>query len=214
MNKVQMYYAGIDLLNAFCELNAIARPIVVSVTPDDRYYHLNTCAFYRFRCIDAEEPTIWIMIDKCAAKGEVGRAWSWPGYVVDRTPYGVLQHELGHHVDWIASDRTKKTFQEGLYSYAVYQHSKEKPITGYLGTDTDQATFYKEWFAEIFRLFVTNPDLCRLLRPRFYEFISQRFKLCEQLPWRQVLREAPARTIAAAEKKIAENTKAKAGLFE
>lgn len=220
--KEAMFDAGWALLRQFCLVNGFEAPRVVTLTPADRYYHLNTCAFYRFDSIEPGRggdrvrvgPTIWIMIDKCAARGEVGRQWSWPGYVVDRTPYGVLQHELGHHIDHITSDKSKATFQEGLYSYAVYQHSQEPPITSYLGTDKQVATFYKEWFAEIFRLFVTNPDLCRLLRPRFYEFVKARYQpVCDFIDWRAVLDGAPARTIAAAEKKIADCRPAPAKLF-
>lgn len=214
--KQEMYRAGVGLLNLFCQHNAIPLPDIISLTKESRYYHLKTCGFYRpYRLNHDEEnrdgeelkrierPTIWIMVEKCAAKGMAGRQWSWPGYVVDRTPVGVLAHELGHHVDHLFSDRTKKTFQEGLYSYLVWEKSnREEPITSYLGTDKETTTYYKEWFAEIFRVYVTNPDLCKHLRPGFYNAIFSNLQPVISGDWREAMNNAPERQLDAALKKI------------
>ena len=120
-------------------------PEIKRIGNQERVYNLATCGFYR-------PTTIHIMVEKCAARGFGGRAWSWPGYAVDRTPYGVIQHELGHHVDSIRFKAPK-----AIFSKLIWEESKEAPLTGYLGTDKDEVTFYMEWFAENFRLFVTNP---------------------------------------------------------
>jgi hypothetical protein len=55
----------------------------------------------------------------------------------------------------------------------------------------------------MFRVFVTNPDLLRLVRPRtFRELTAARLKPVFADTWRDRLQGAPARTLAAAEKHI------------
>jgi hypothetical protein len=77
----------------------------------------------------------------------------------------------------------------------LYRETKEAPISGY-------APNVNEWFAEIFRLFVTNPDLLRLLRPKMYERLKDRFKIVEDRPWDQIVTMERQRN--AARNKIAE----------
>lgn len=192
-----LFIKGLELMRDFCALNGITQPAVLRLGKSDRLYHLATCAFYR--------PTsIHIMVEKCALRGFGGRAWSWPAYVIDRTPYGVLQHELGHHVDDVKSTKPLKQ-KTDLFSYRIHEQSQEPPMTGYLGTDTRAQTFYMEWFAENFRLFVTNPDLSRVLRPKFYAaLVREGIRPLHSEPWRNVLEklQAGARYILQAEKKI------------
>jgi hypothetical protein len=201
--KESLYAAGLERMRQWCALNQFHEPTVNRLARTDRLYHLATCAFYR-------PTTISIMVEKCAHPGTAGRAWSWPAYVIDRTPYGVIQHELGHHVDLRSSSGS-------LFSQGVWEFSREDPLTGYLGTDQRRNTFYMEWFAEIFRLFVTNPDLCRLLRPRFYEAVTQRhgLKPIASPSWDQVLAGhlAPSRITDQARKKIT-NERPDVSLFE
>ena len=148
---------------------------------------MGACAFYR-------RNTIYICVEKCAQPGTAGRSWSWPGYIVDRTPYGVLAHELGHSVDHALSQETGAYF--GNFSRDIFRITGEEAITNY-------APNVAEWWAEIFRLFVTNPALLKVLRPRTYEAA---LKLgLRPLPgddWKQVLADAPERTLKAAENKI------------
>ena len=59
-----------------------------------------------------------------------------------------------------------------------------------------------EWFAEIFRLFVTNSDLLRLIKPRTYSELRKLYKPVIDDPWRLVLKDAPERTLLAASNKI------------
>jgi hypothetical protein len=157
-----------------------------AVKQDPIAARLGTCAFYRHH-----QTTIWI--PACANIGYGGRAWSYPGYVIDRTPYGVLQHELGH-----AADLAKGIGRSGYYSnFSVNMRkaAQEDRITGYCPNDA-------EWFAEMFRLFVTNSDLLKKLRPRTYAALKEHFKPVIDKPWRKVLKDAPERTIAQAAKKI------------
>lgn len=191
-SKDELFAAGVALMEEFCTTNRINVPSVVRLKRTDRLYHLATCAYYR------HTEGITIMVEKCANYGYGGRAWSWPGYVIDRTPYGVIQHELAHHVDHLLTN------QGAWFSRRVHDVSQEKPLTGYLGTDKKMATFYQEWFAENFRLYVTNPDLCECLRPGFCRTMRQYgFKPVVFGSWRRVLDDhrAPERIVMQAQKK-------------
>lgn len=198
-SKEELFEAGVKLMENFCTTNALSIPTINRLRPTDRAYHLGTCAFYR-------PYTISVMVEKCAARGLGGASWSCPGYAVDRTPYGVLQHELGHHVDTIKTGPvTTQDLMEKLFSKQIYYQSKEAPLTKYLGTDTRVATFFMEWFAENFRLYVTNPDLSMRLRPKFYMalFAAGVYPVIEG-NWEDVLKanNAPQRNIEQARKKI------------
>lgn len=196
--KDSMFMAGVSLMEIFCRQNGINLPGMDRLRPTQREYHLGTCAYYR-------PYTIHIMVEKCAARGFGGRAWSWPGYVIDRTPYGVIQHELGHHVDTLKTGQvTRENLLEKLFSKKIWEASREAPLTGYLGTDKEAPTFFMEWFAENFRLFVTNPDLSKRLRPKFYSALSKEMQpVCLEAWETQLsLNGAPSRIIDQARKKI------------
>lgn len=193
-DKNALFVAGVARMKEFCALNGLPEPDIRRLARTDRLYAVATCAFYR-------PTTITITVEKCGNYGFGGRAWSWPGYIIDRTPYGVIQHELGHHVDLWAP----RGPQGQLISRGLHEDVKEAPLTGYLGTDNKPVTYYMEWFAELFRLFVTNPDLCRQFRPRFYAaMIRFKFQPLTTTAWDEVLagHGAPARITEMAAKKI------------
>lgn len=148
---------------------------------------ISTCAYYR-------DDQIHIWPEACAAVGRAGRQWSYPGYVVDRTPYGVVAHELGHHVDRAHGPRGG-TLSHAWYALTHHGLVREEAITGY-------APNVNEWFAELFRLYVTNPRLLKLLRPHVCALMMKQWQPVETRPWETVLKDAP-RQIAAARNKIA-----------
>jgi hypothetical protein len=193
MNKRELFASGSQVAAQFCVLNSLLLPAIVESDEPRRY---NTCAYYR-----ANVTTI--CVGACASIGVGGPAWSYPGYVVDRTPYGVLQHELGHHVDVTRSTRRGNYY--GDFGVRIREHSGEERITSYCPDDA-------EWFAEMFRVFVTNPDLLRCVRPRTYRELSAVFHPLFTDTWRDRIKDAPARTIAAAEKRV-EAARANADLF-
>ena len=175
--RKELLEQGKHVAQKFCTLNKLKLPNI-RVVPQSEWRFKAACAYYR--------PTyIAICVEECATLGKAGRSWSWPGNAVDRTPYGVIQHELGHHVDHKLS--TDKGSYFGYYSKNLRKLSGEEPLTGYCPNDA-------EWFAEIFRLFVTNSDLLRLIRPKAYAALIKVLNPVVTDPWRTVLTTAPART--------------------
>lgn len=138
---------GIKLLKEFCELNNIKEPEIRLSNINGNGY----CGFYKYL-----SNRINIDVDACA---RVNVMYSFPGFTSDRTPQGVIIHEFSHYVDEIKGDISEE----------IYKNSKEKPITGYKGSSAD------EWFAEMMRLFVSNPDLLKNIRPKTYNELSKHF---------------------------------------
>lgn len=198
--KYALTYEGLKLYNKFFARNPQVSKVNINIVkkdsppPFDRYYFVNSCAFYRPSLgRTSKEPIICIMPDKCSKIGKFARFWSYPGYVIDRTPYGVIQHELSHHIDYHLSFFSGSIGLEYKKSYkficsAMRIKTGEEKLTNYCPNDG-------EWFAEICRLFITNPDLLKRLRPKSYdEIISLGIKPCEDRPWEEVLEDAPERT--------------------
>lgn len=185
LNKESLFEEGVFLVTAFCRTNGLALPPIRAVPRRD--WVVSACAYYR-PDTDANRkwtsPGINVCLDLCAAPAEQGgnpRNWNWPGNVTDREPYGVLAHELGHHVDWSAG--TKKGSYGSEYSSEVMEASGEPPLTSYAPNPW-------EWFAETFRLFVTNHFLLETLRPRAYAELRKRWRpIPRKGDWRSVLGE-------------------------
>lgn len=158
MDKVYLANLGTDIAKMFCEKNKINVPemrIIHDLNDPlvQKIKAVATCGFYR-------TGKIHVAVPLCAHKNP---GYSWPGFISDRTPYGVIQHELGHHVDEVKSGVNVYRARPGnFFSDKIYQASGELPITSY-------APNRMEWFAEIFRLFVTNPDLLKKIRPKAYQ---------------------------------------------
>jgi hypothetical protein len=166
VTKNELLEAGVNLVLNWCLLNQVTPPRLTIY--DEGKPTFGTCAYYR-------NNIIYIWPNSCASVGRAGRQWSYPGYTVDRTPYGVLAHELGHHSDL---QHGKKG---GTLSHLWLEETKEKPISGYCPNPN-------EWYAEMFRLFLTNPDLLRILRPKTFErFLSKWPNTVEWRRWEIVL---------------------------
>lgn len=151
---------GIDTCMEFCAVNKIPQPSLTILRSEDedtldfkRIRRWATCGFYR-------NSEIKVAVPLCSHQSPM---YSWPAYISDRTPFGVIQHELGHHVDEVFSGFNiydTKSKKES-FSDRLRKITKEKAITSYAPNNS-------EWFAEIFRLFVTNPDLLKKIRPLTY----------------------------------------------
>lgn len=165
---------GIARVTEFCRRNDLEPPIINVIRRE--VWHLDLCAYWRPEGIKVHPrlaaegygPGINICPEECSRPTTQAqfRNWSWPGSVSDRTPYGVLAHETGHYLDWTVGER-KETYSSE-YSEAVMKESGEQPITSYAPNPA-------EWFAEMARLFITNPLLLRALRPRAYGILCERF---------------------------------------
>ena len=185
-SKTELFQAGSKRVDDFCQLNGIPTTPMTALVPAK--WHFDACAYYR------PGTGIKICLEKCAspAREQAVRNWNWPGNTTDREPYGVLCHELGHHCDWLASGKKGSYF--GDYSIGIMARSKEPPLTSYCPNPA-------EWFAEHFRLFVTNPGLLQQLRTRTFVLLLEKWK---PLPgnWREVLGEdVPERIIKNLRKK-------------
>lgn len=184
MTKTDLLERGRQVMVEFCTVNNLPAPAIYPV--DLNHWNVDPCAYYR-------NNTTHICVARCAAIGMAGRQWSFPGYTVDRTPYGVVQHELGHHVDVLRGSKPGSYWSE--FSASVRGSAGEKQITSYCPNDA-------EWFAEMFRVFVSNPDLLRIIRPRTYRELSACFKPVFEDTWRERLRDAPERTVTAASRQV------------
>jgi len=173
----------------FCRLNGLPVPEVLIVPRDE--WVVGVCAYYR-------SGVIRVCLELCQVPAPVanGRNWSWPGSTVDREPYGVICHELGHHADYERGER-KGTYGSE-YSGMVRTFANEPGLTSYAEGDD------WEWFAEAFRLFVTNPDLLRRVRPRTYGIlIEDSWKPATDMDWLTALgANCPPRVVAAQRKKM------------
>ena len=159
-DKKKLAALGTRQVTRFCELNELQTP-VVRVVPNEDWY-VSACAYYR-------KETIFICLEECQTPcGEAtSRNWTWPGNTVDREPYGVICHELGHHVDQLTGKEKHNYASE--FSEEVMRESGEKSLTGYCPNPA-------EWFAEMFRLFATNHALLKAVRPKTRELFRARWK--------------------------------------
>lgn len=190
LERSELFNMGVSLVVDFCVLNDLPIPMV---RPVPTYlWSVGACAYYR----PGEDEGIWICVQECQRPtGKTpSRNWSWPGHITDRTPYGVIAHELGHHVDWLFSE--VKGLYYGDFSERLMKYTKEKPITSY-------APNHAEWFAEMFRLFCTNPNLLKSLRPKTYEGIAEKVKPLYTENWDDRLgSNCPPHIVSAARKKL------------
>jgi hypothetical protein len=174
---------GMDLVAKFCALNGVPRPTVEVVGQNE--WHVGSCAYYR-------SSQIHICLEECGYScGDANsRNWTWPGSTVDREPMGVMCHELGHHVDRL-TDKQKGSY-DSEYSGQVKKESGEPGLTSYADSND------WEWFAEAFRLFLTNPDLLAMVRPKTHALICNLWKPVVTLDWRQALgTNVPERVVRA-----------------
>lgn len=184
LTKQDLLESGIKLITQFCDLNKIQVPEVDICDSNEPSF--GTCAYYR-------DSVIKIWPKKCSALGLNGRSWSYPGYTVDRTPYGVLAHELGHHVE-------RAHGPAGGYFSHLWRPKDPTPLTGYCPNNN-------EWFAELFRLYVTNPDLLKNIRPIVHNLMTGQWIEVVNGSWIDILSDSE-RHIKAAQNKINKANKA------
>lgn len=185
MDKNALFMRGAARIKEFCELNKLPLPNVQKETE----WYFDVCGYYR-------PQTIHIYLPNCATPATENqvRNWNWPGSTTDREPYGVICHELGHHVDWYVGDEKGKYWSG--YSSQVMNEAMEKELTSYCPNPA-------EWFAEMFRLFVTNHSLLESLRPKTHAILTRRFRPVSSNNWIEELRDGvPNRILMNLKKKV------------
>lgn len=171
----------------FCRYNNLKEPSLELVHPNE--WRVNACAYYR-------KNQIKICLPECArpASATQVRNWNWPGSTVDRTPYGVICHELAHHCDH--SRGVEKWSHGSEYSHGVMVASGEQPISGYHPNPA-------EWFAEMMRVFITNHALLALVRPKTYAILVNHWHPVSSDVWLDELGPAcPERILKSLERKM------------
>lgn len=103
---------------------------------------------------------------------------SFPGSKIDRTAFGVVAHETGHHVEFSLAKR--RFFSMVGWKNAIIQGRKK--VSGY------EPNFH-EAFAETMRVFILNPSLLQDAIPARYDYITNVLGLrpTVSLFWREVL---------------------------
>lgn len=184
--KEELVDIAIKEMEMFCKHHGLIIPDVVFVEKDHRTApsKFGVCAYYRKNIITIE-------LKACARIGLGGREWSFPHYRIDRTPYGVIAHELGHHVDLSSlTNDQRKEFEEAIIG--------SNKITNYEPN-------IRESFAETFRLYFTNPNLLEVWSPSRYKFMKKYWtSLYEKYKWEELLRlkECPERQINQIKKNL------------
>ena len=185
--KQDLYWQGRKLCEKFCEENDIEDPDYTIVS--NRTRNGNSGRYI----IHSMELIVWV--ENCAAPvtNPGNRRWSYPGYKTDRTPYGVICHELGHHVwcDMVGHPEMQRMWAakaRATKKVSSYEPSKE------------------ESFAETMRLFLTNPDLLRRAFYPRWEYLTAGLELipAETRDYLEVLADAPEGIINAARKLVRE----------
>lgn len=105
---------------------------------------------------------VYINIPKTSAIGYGGPAWSFPSYKIDRTAYGVVCHEVGHHIDVMLKYPSRSEEWNIL--------TKKEKVSRYEPTPS-------EAFAESMRLYITNPDLLRIGCPKRFGYLANELDL-------------------------------------
>lgn len=195
-------YAAEQLVEKFAERNKFDLPIITA-RDCGRHY-----GFYRAH--DERAPHLDLRVwygainwdpRKCASPVKrPGYRWSFTGYKADLTAPGVIAHEMGHHV-WecvIRDDAGKRhaRWQRNLIRNWRAFVSDEPAPSGYGATSTH------EDFAESFKLFLLNPDLLYIGRPRRHAFFVTQLYIYPivEATWHEVLQNAHEKIIDAVQR--------------
>lgn len=156
-------------IEMFCEENWLVMPDIQLVGDDVEFGEDRWTGQYL-----SHNYKIMVKPDRCVNVGNTEVPWmSWPGSVGDRTVYGILFHEFGHHVDKMIGERI------GGYASEVRAESGERQL--HLVGQNDS-----EWFADMMRLWITNPDLLRIVRPKTWGIFGNRFvPIINLMTWRE-----------------------------
>lgn len=186
--KMLLFMQGFDIVEGFCKLNNIKAPacyITNSCKCESDMNPNKLSGWYevgKYKDRTCQYPAmIHVDMKQCASPNP---QYSWPAFKTDRTPLGVICHELGHHVYRLRGKKYIKKMAEVV--------TNEAAVSGYEPT-------VEEAFCEAFRVFVLNPDLLRKARPERFALLFEGFGLepVETRTWLKVLQfhQAPVKVI-------------------
>ena len=196
MTKEELYQMGIEAATEFLALNGIDAPCFLTypeaaeklkgreadyfrraTRPPATLVGRGTGLYYSGK-VFVNLPRTAVAVTRPAY-----RSWSWPGWKVDRTPAGVVAHEVGHHVEAVLRRRKVLTKDDGA-AWRLGLSNHKKRVSGYEPVP-DEA------WAETMRLFILNPDLLRLAIPwRWFFLLARELRPVERLMkkgWKKVL---------------------------
>jgi hypothetical protein len=113
-----------------------------------------------------------------------GFSWSYTGYKADLTIPGILCHEIGHHTHHVLETQ-KPVDDVTIHTLLKSIRKNEKAVSSYEPN-----------------VFILNPNLLMLGRPKRWHFLTVDMKLkpLHNEPWKNVLMNAHKKLICAAEK--------------
>lgn len=157
--KRQLCEMAINLIDNFCELNNIPKPkFDIDWETGTTQTEGIVCGHFTFGT-----DVLHLQPNRCANPNPNK---DWPGFFYDRTCYGVMCHEFAHYVD----NLSPSLFNIKLISTELRQIANEPSF------NRDPKDDY-EYFADVFKLFVTNPDLLRITRPSIFKLLTETYKL-------------------------------------
>lgn len=200
IDKAELFKRGLKRASSWLERHNLPRPhrIFSSREEANRWRrHFMPPTWYGLYLNERRSTALVVNVKRCRVATRVpGWSWSYPGYKSDLTPYGVVCHEFGHHVDYVLGARGGLISNRKIWKAVV---ANEEEVSGYEPN-------HAEAFAEAFRLFLTNPSLLREGRPERWEFMTHTLGLDppNTTSWRIVLKHAHPQIVRAAEKWVGE----------
>lgn len=200
MSQKFLYEESVKRCVAFLKLNRVAEPRFITYAEVTDSYDRNLVSRVRggstvgmatgiYTKHPRLGPTVYVNLAKCAQPilNPGFRRWSYPCWKTDRTPMGVVAHEVGHHVS--ASLRSSQKIIREKWNVAA----RGKRVTGYEPCP-------EEAMAETLRMFILNPTLLEAAIPRRYTFLIDVLGLrpSESRNWQEVLGNYPEYVVAGA----------------
>lgn len=157
-DKATLYGYGVQFGSNFLDVNRIEKPRFTARTlvRAGQAHGSYGCGHY----VHSSGPngTVIVDPDACATPAEgIAMRWSFPGYKIDRTPVGVVAHEVGHHVDH-------------MLGYPSRTAEWRSAMRG------DKVSSYEpnasEAFAESMRILITNFFFLGAVAPKRFMFLT------------------------------------------
>ena len=157
LSKLELAEKGQDLSSALLDKNGLDVPEItfrsmrslIAGKPKGSY----GCGVYL-----PSRRAVIVSTEDCARPSPgLPMKWSFPGYTTDRTPMGVVAHEIGHYVDHML----------GYPSLRVEWTAVGKEVV------TSYEPNSSEKFAESFRVFILNPALLKIVSPGRFTFLRE-----------------------------------------